>query len=116
MIANKTKNKYKIQTTMELILILSLVAIVAIVSVSLYLSSVHNTKVGTLNDIISAQASSSNTLILKLTNPLPSDAQIESINLTGAPSGTTISVSLENQTPVYNNGYPEYSFSVDGLP
>jgi len=46
---------------------------------------------------------------------LPSGVQIESINFTGVPSGTSISVSLENQTPVYNNGYPEYSFSVDGL-
>jgi len=116
MILNKTKNKYKIQTTMELILILSLVAIVAIVSVSLYLSSIHNAKVGTLNDIISAQASSSNTLILKLSSILPAGAQIKNINFTGVPSGTSISVSLENQTPVYNNGYPEYSFSVDGLP
>jgi len=116
MILNKTKNKYKIQTTMELILILSLVAIVAIVSVSLYLSSIHNTKVGTLNDIISAQASSSNTLILKLSSILPAGAQIKNINFTGVPSGTSISVSLENQTPVYSNGYPEYSFSVDGLP
>ncbi|MFP3191472.1 MAG: DUF2341 domain-containing protein, partial [Thermoproteota archaeon] len=116
MIVNKTKNKYKIQTTMELILILSLVAIVAIVSDSLYLSSIHNAKVGTLNDIISAQASSSNTLVLKLSSTLPTGVQIKNINLTGVPPGTTISVSLENQTPIYSNGYPEYSFSVDGLP
>jgi len=115
MIVNKTKNKYKIQTTMELILILSLVAIVALVSVSLYFSSLHKVSIASFSDIISAQASSSNTLILKLSNLLPSGVQIESINFTGVPSGTSISVSLENQTPVYNNGYPEYSFSVDGL-
>jgi len=116
MLVNKTKNKYKIQTTMELILILSIVAIVAIVSVSLYLASVHKVSIASLGDIISAQASSSNTLILKLTEPLPSGAQIKGINLTGVPSGTTISVSLKNQTPVYNDGYPEYTFSVSGLP
>jgi len=113
---NKTKNKYKIQISLQLIIILSLVAIIALISASLYLSSTHKVSVASLGDIISAQASSSNTLVLKLTEPLPSGTQIESINLTGVPPGTTISVSLENQTPVYNDGYPEYTFSVSGLP
>ena len=116
MSANKTKNKYKIQISLQLIIILSLVAIVALISASLYLSSAHKVSIASFGDIISAQASSSNTLVLKLTEPLPSGTQIESINFTGIPSGTSISVSLENQTPVYSNGYPEYSFSVSGLP
>ena len=113
---NKTKNKYKIQISLQLIIILSLVAIIALISASLYLSSAHKVSVASLGDIISAQSSSSNTLILKLTEPLPSGAQIKGINFTGVPSGTSISVSLENQTPVYSNGYPEYSFSVSGSP
>jgi len=116
MLVNKTKNKYKIQISLQLIIILSLVAIVALISASLYLSSAHKVSISSLGDIISAQASSSNNLILKLTEPLPSGAQIKGINFTGVPSGTSISVSLENQTPVYNEGYPEYTFSVSGLP
>jgi len=116
MIDNKKKKKLKIQTTLQLILILSIVAIVALISASLYLSSAHKVSIASLGDIISAQASSSNTLILKLTEPLPSGTQIKGINFTGVPSGTSISVSLENQTPVYSDGYPEYSFSVSGLP
>jgi len=116
MIPNKNKSKVKIQTTMEYIIIASAVSIIAIIAILLSMSSAHNVKIGTFDDIISVQASSSNTLILKLSNVLPSGAQIENINLTGVPSGTSVSVSLENQTPVYNNGYPEYSFSVSGLP
>ena len=116
MLASKTKNKYKTQISLQLIIILSIIAIVALISASLYLSSAHKVNIASLGDIISAQASSSNTLILKLAEPLPSGAQIKGINFTGVPSGTSISVSLENQTPVYSNGYPEYSFSVSGLP
>jgi len=56
MIVNKTKNKYKIQTTMGAYLILSLVAIVALVSVSLYFSSLHKVSIASFSDIISAQS------------------------------------------------------------
>jgi len=116
MAQNNNNAKPKLQGSMEYIIILAIVIIVALTAGVYYLSSVHNAKVGALNNIVSAQASSSNTLVLKLSTTLPAGAQVKSINLTGVPSGTSISVSLESQTPVYSNGYPEYSFSVSGLP
>jgi len=116
MASNNNNAKPKLQGSMEYIIILAIVIIVALTAGVYYLSSVHNAKVGALNNIVSAQASSSNTLLLKLSTTLPAGAQVKNINLTGVPPGTPISVSLENQTPVYNNGYPEYNFSVGGLP
>jgi len=116
MLPNKNKRKIKIQNSMEYIIILVVVAMIAI-GIGVYLiNSTHNVSVGTSDEIISAQASSSNTLILKLSDLLPPGAQIKGINFTGVPSGTPISVSFESQKPVYVNGYPEYSFSVSGLP
>jgi len=105
----------KLQGALEYIMILSAVIIVVIIAVVGYMYSAHNVKVGSFDEIISAQASSSNTLLLELSELLPPGAQIKGINFTGVPSGTSISVSLENQTPVYNDGYPEYSFSVSDL-
>jgi len=115
MLPNKNKRKIKIQNSMEYIIILVVVAMIALGIGVYYINSTHNVSVGTSDEIISAQASSSNTLLLKLSELLPSGAQIKGINFTGVPSGTPISVSLESQTPVYVNGYPEYSFSVSGL-
>jgi len=109
---NNNKKPKLLQGSMEYIIILSIVIIVALTAGVYYLSSLHNAKVGALNNIVSAQALSSNTLVLKLSTALPAGAQVKSINFTGVPPGTSISVSLENQTPVYSNGYPEYSFSV----
>jgi len=116
MLQNKNKRKIKIQNSVEYIIILVVVAMIALGIGVYYINSTHNVSVGTSDEIVSAQASSSNTLLLELSELLPTGAQIKGINFTGVPSGTTFSVSLESQTPVYVNGYPEYNFSVIGLP
>jgi len=115
MALERNSKKIKNQSSLEFIVILSVVIIITIMVVVYFTYFIHNVSIGSPDEIISAQASSSNTLLLKLTNLLPKEAQIIGINFTGVPSGTSVSVSLKNQTPIYNNGYPEYTFSVNGL-
>jgi len=115
MALERNSKRIKNQSSLEFIVILSVVIIITIMVVVYLTYFIHNVSIGSPDEIISAQASSSNILLLKLTNPLPKGVQIIGINFTGVPSGASVSVSLKNQTPVYNNGYPEYTFSVNGL-
>jgi hypothetical protein len=116
---NKGKNKLerkpstrkKAQGSMEYMIVLAIVVIVAIVVGMAVLNASSHTKIGNGESIVAAgyNQSTSNTLVLAFSEPLPSG-----IELSVSGSGDTSASVNQIPSPTYVNGYPEYSFQETG--
>jgi hypothetical protein len=100
----------KVQGTMEYIIILAIV-IISVISIGvLYMNATSHTKIGNSESIIAAGYNpTSNTLVLAFTQPLPNGLKLKILG------NDNISLSDTILTPTYVYGYPEYSFTDNGV-
>ncbi len=107
------KTSRRAQLSLELGILIAVVAVIAILVGFLYLNGVSKSNVGTNNQLLAVgvDTSSANTIVVAFNKPLPTT--IASPSLISSAGTATLTISSTNlASPTYVDNYPEYTFTV----